>query len=126
MTTSGHILVVDDEHINRVLLSTNLQQAGHQVTLAQNGAEALNLLDTQSYDVVLLDLIMPGLDGGITFDRIREIQPTMPVILASGYGMNEQVRGILQRGCKGFIQKPFNISKLSQRIRNIIDEAHRN
>jgi DNA-binding NtrC family response regulator len=69
---------------------------------------------------------MPAMDGGTTFDRIREIQSKMPVILSSGYGMNEQVREIIKRGCNGFMQKPFDISKLSQNIRKILDEAHKN
>ena len=65
---------------------------------------------------------MPGMDGNSTFDRIREISPNVPVILSSGYSMNDQATGIMSRGCNGFIQKPFNLSKLSQKIRSVLDK----
>ena len=77
----------------------------------------------EAIDLVVLDLIMPGLDGGKTFDHIRELQPNMPVILSSGYSLSEQAADIMNRGCNGFIQKPFNLYKLSQKVRQILDEG---
>jgi DNA-binding NtrC family response regulator len=71
-------------------------------------------------DLVILDMIMPGMDGGKTFDRIREVQPGVPVLLSSGYAMNGQAFEIMQRGCNGFIQKPYNISELSSKVHNAI------
>ena len=68
-------------------------------------------------------MIMPGMDGGATFDRIREIHPGMPVLLSSGYAINGHAEKIMRRGCNGFIQKPYNISELSQKIRKVLDEA---
>lgn len=69
-----------------------------------------------------LDLIMPDIDGGRTFDQIREICPLMPVILSSGYAIDGQAAEIMARGCNGFIQKPFNLLELSQKIRSVIDK----
>lgn len=56
-----------------------------------------------------------------TFDRIRAITPYMPVILSSGYSINDLATGIMNKGCNGFIQKPFNLSELSQKIRSVLD-----
>ena len=102
-----------------------LEKLGYQVMVAESGEQAIDAIlhKGDEIDLVILDLIMPGMDGGKAFDRICEIQPTMPVILSSGYGMNEQVNGIIQRGCNGFIQKPFDISNLSQDIRKLFDEV---
>ena len=60
---------------------------------------------------------------GKTFDRIREIQPEIPVMLSSGYAVNGQAGKIMRRGCNGFIQKPFNIFEFSKQVRKILDEA---
>jgi CheY-like chemotaxis protein len=125
---SETILLVDDEAIIIGIAKAMLEKLGYQVMVAESGQQALESVRQKADEIhlVILDLIMPGMDGGTTFDRIREIQPAMPVILASGYGMNEQVREIIKRGCNGFMQKPFDISKLSQNIRKILDEAHKN
>jgi len=70
----------------------------------------------------ILDMIMPGMGGGKTFDYIREKCPQMPVVLSSGYTMNGQAEKIMNRGCDGFIQKPFSVYELSQKIRKILDK----
>ena len=74
-------------------------------------------------DMVILDMIMPGMDGGSTFDHIRQILPNVPVILSSGYAINGQADKIMRRGCNGFIQKPYNISEFSRKIRKVLDEV---
>jgi CheY-like chemotaxis protein len=71
-------------------------------------------------DLIMLDMIMPGISGGETFDLLREINPNIPVLLTSGYNINKQVRQILDRGCNGFLQKPFHPEKLSRKIREIL------
>ena len=65
---------------------------------------------------------MPDLSGGDTFDKLKEINPEIKVMLSSGYNVDGQTNEILKRGCKGFIQKPFNMKKLSQKIREILDK----
>ena len=72
-------------------------------------------------DLVILDMIMPGISGSVTFDLLREVNPGVKVLLASGYSVNGQAQEILDRGCNGFIQKPFRLKDLSQRVREMLD-----
>ncbi|MBC8457428.1 MAG: response regulator, partial [Deltaproteobacteria bacterium] len=72
-------------------------------------------------DMVLLDMVMPGVGGGETYDRMKEVNPRVKVLLSSGYSIDGQATEILERGCNGFIQKPFNMKRLSQGIREILD-----
>jgi two-component system, cell cycle sensor histidine kinase and response regulator CckA len=120
---SETILLVDDEELIIDVGKAFLEKLGYRVIVARGGAEALEMIKGQtSIDLVILDLIMPGMDGGNTFDRIRELRPDMPVILSSGYALNGQASEILRRGCNGFIQKPFTIYNFSQKIRKALDD----
>jgi two-component system cell cycle sensor histidine kinase/response regulator CckA len=118
----GHILLVDDESmildIGRALLET----LGYQVTVANGGEQAVEVIDKKrtKIDLIILDMIMPGLDGGKTYDRIRSLDKEIKVILSSGYSLDGQAQEILQRGCSGFIQKPFTISELAVTVRKIL------
>jgi CheY-like chemotaxis protein len=69
-----------------------------------------------------MDLIMPGMSGGETFDRLKKINSQVKVLLSSGYSINGQAAKILERGCDGFIQKPFNLNQLSEKIQGIISK----
>jgi CheY-like chemotaxis protein len=122
---SETILLVDDEDIIIDVGQAMLKKLGYRVVISKSGLEAIEKIKDfgNKIDLVIIDLIMPGMDGGKTFDRIREIHPQMPVLLSSGYAINSQAREILQRGCNGFIQKPFNIAELSQKIGNIVEAA---
>jgi two-component system cell cycle sensor histidine kinase/response regulator CckA len=70
---------------------------------------------------VILDMIMPDMGGGETFDKLRKINPRAKVLLSSGYSISGKASEILERGCNGFIQKPFDIKKLSVKVREILD-----
>jgi CheY-like chemotaxis protein len=70
---------------------------------------------------MILDMIMPGISGGETFDRLREISPDTKVLLSSGYSLSGEAKTIMDRGCKGFIRKPFRLENLSRKIREIFD-----
>jgi len=72
--------------------------------------------------LVILDMVMPTVSGGETYDRLKEINPGIKVILSSGYSLNGQASGILERGCNGFIQKPFNVNELSKKIREVLEK----
>lgn len=65
-------------------------------------------------------MIMPGLSGSETFDRIREMNPEARVILSSGYSLNEQARSIMEKGCRGFVHKPFTIADISRKLREVL------
>jgi two-component system cell cycle sensor histidine kinase/response regulator CckA len=71
--------------------------------------------------MVIIDLIMPDMGGGETYDQLRELNPHVKVLLSSGYSINGQASEILKRGCDGFIQKPFEARELSQMIRDILN-----
>ncbi len=121
----GHILLVDDEQMITEVGRSMLNQLGYSVSTAGSGREALALLEAQGerIDMVLLDLIMPGMDGGAVFDAIRRLHPAMPVILSSGYSLNGYATEIMARGCSGFIQKPFNLAELSRKLHEVIGDA---
>ena len=116
--------MVDDEGMIIEVGQELMERLGYRVITVKSGAEAIELVKRMGteIDLVILDMVMPGMDGGRTFDRLREIRPRLPVILCSGYAINGQAQQILHRGCNGFIQKPFNISELSQKIRRLLDD----
>ncbi len=120
---SETILIVDDEDMIIDVGQALLKRMGYQVITAKSGEEALEVVHRigPSIDLVILDMIMPGMDGGRTFDGIRETCPEIPIMLASGYAINGQAQKIMNRGCNGFIQKPFSVSELSQKVRQILD-----
>jgi len=122
---SETILIVDDEEMVIKVAQAMLEKLGYRVVVAKDGEQAVDTVKRKGDDIdlVILDLIMPGIKGDKAFDLIHEIQPAMPVILSSGYSLNDQAHDIMQRGCNGFIQKPFNISEFSQKIRKILDET---
>jgi PAS domain S-box-containing protein len=122
---SGTILLVDDEDMIIKVSQALLEKLGYRVIAAKSGKEAIEavLRKGAGIDLVILDMIMPGMDGGKTFDHIRKMHPQMPVLLSSGYAVNGKSLESLRRRCNGFIQKPFNIAMLSQKIRNILETA---
>jgi len=121
---SGTILFVDDEEMIISLGKEILEKLGYNVLLANGGGDALQVYKNNrgKIDLVILDMIMPDLSGNIVFEKMREIDPDVRVLLSSGYSINGQAAEIIKKGCCGFIQKPFNIIKLS----NIIDKIMKN
>lgn len=119
----GTILIVDDEQVILDVGSSMLKALGYRVITADGGRNAVEIVSAHESDIdlVLLDMIMPDMDGGKTFDAIRKIRSELPVVLSSGYSRTGQAEAILGRGCNGFIQKPFNISELSTIINNILE-----
>lgn len=114
----GRVLVVDDELINRTLISTDLQEAGFQVSLAENGEDALMGLRAQPFDVVLLDLNMPGLDGSEVLRRMKE-DPELrhiPVIVLAAIEEMDKVVECVKMGATDHLAKPFNAVLLHARI----------
>ena len=126
-TGTETILLVDDEDMIIDVCQAMLQKLGYKVFVARGGEEAVEWVRNRSHeiDLVILDLIMPGMDGGRAFDQIREVAPGLPVLLSSGYAVNGQATRIMEKGCDGFIQKPFNFTRLSRKIRSVLDGAGR-
>ena len=119
---TGTILLIDDEEMIIKVGKELLQELGYDVLSARSGQEAMELYgkNADKIDLVIMDMIMPGMGGGETFDRLKKINPEIKVLLSSGYSINGQASKILERGCDGFIQKPFNLIQLSDKISQII------
>ncbi|GAF75482.1 unnamed protein product, partial [marine sediment metagenome] len=102
-----------------------LTELGYKVLPARSGKEAIEIYkkNKDNIDMVILDMIMPQMGGGVTYDRLKKINPNIKVLLSSGYSIDGQATEIVDRGCDGFIQKPFNIKALSQEVRKILDEG---
>lgn len=124
VTGTETILLVDDEEAIRQVGQELLEAMGYNVLLAGNGEEAIELYrkHCDDIDLVLLDIVMPQMGGGETYERMKEINPDVKVLLLSGYSIDGEATDILQRGCNGFIQKPFTMKELSGRIREIVEK----
>jgi signal transduction histidine kinase len=122
VTGNGTILLIDDEKMIIDVGQELLQELGYDVLTASSGQDAIEIYRAKSaeIDLVIMDLIMPGMSGGETFDRLKKINSHVKVLLSSGYSINGQAAKILERGCDGFIQKPFNLNQLSEKIQGII------
>ncbi|MBW2645876.1 MAG: response regulator, partial [Deltaproteobacteria bacterium] len=120
---SGTILLVDDEDPVLDIGVMMLEKVGYTVLEAKGGREAVEIYkaNKDKIDLVILDMIMPDVGGGEAYDRMKEINPDVKVLLSSGYSIEGEATEILDRGCDGFIQKPFNIKELSGKIREFLD-----
>jgi CheY-like chemotaxis protein len=119
------ILLVDDEDITVEVGEEILVELGYKVITARNGIEALAAYkdNAATIDMVILDMIMPDMGGGKTYDELKKINPGIKVLLSSGYSISGEASEILERGCNDFIQKPFNMKQLSEKMRRILDTA---
>jgi nitrogen-specific signal transduction histidine kinase/ActR/RegA family two-component response regulator len=124
----GHetVLLVDDEEMIIDVGKRMLEKLGYKTLTAVNGAEAIDIYQEhgEKIDLVILDMVMPKISGGETFDRLKHINPDINVILCSGYSIDGQATEILNRGCRAFIQKPFNLKMLSQHIRAVLNNKN--
>jgi adenylate cyclase len=114
----GRVLVVDDDRVNRMLLTRSLEREGHRVRCAENGAEALELLHDDPCDVVLLDIVMPELDGVSVLEHVKgdPALQDVPVIMISGVDDTESVVRCIEIGADDYLPKPFDPVLLRARI----------
>ena len=117
------ILLIDDEEYVLDVSREYLEMLGYQVLAARNGREAVDIYrrEKERIDVVLLDMIMPHIGGEEVFEMLKSCNPDVRVILSSGYSLSEQAAGIMKKGCRSFIQKPFAMESLSAKIREVLD-----
>lgn len=116
------ILIVDDEEVVLDVNREILESQGYAVLAARSGKEALEIYRQRRGEIalVLLDMVMPGINGEETFGLLKRIDPGVKVILASGYSTNDQIRNMMRNGCCGFLQKPFGNVELAMKIREAI------
>jgi DNA-binding response OmpR family regulator len=120
MKISGHILVIDDEPVLRKTLARVLQQAGFEVTTAENGEQGLAFLQGSSFDLTYMDLRMPGLSGLDVLNLIHANYPNMPVILFTAQpDLNSAVEA-LRRGATDYLLKPLKPEAIIERTKNIL------
>jgi CheY-like chemotaxis protein len=117
-TGPGTLLVVEDSELNRDVLTRRLERQGHAVTAVANGREALEVLQVKRFDLVLLDIILPEMDGYEVLGRLKADGATrdLPVIVISGLEEIESVARCIEMGAEDFLPKPFNPTLLSARV----------
>ncbi|MFW5329805.1 response regulator transcription factor [Hydrogenophaga sp. ZJX-1] len=119
----AHLLIVEDDELLRDALGAQLAQAGHRITTAADGAEALELLALQGFDGVVLDLGLPLVDGLTVLRRLRQRLPALPVlILTARDGVEDRVEG-LNAGADDYLTKPFNRDELLARLQALLRRA---
>lgn len=118
-----NILVVDDEEGVRDAFSLLLEQWGHEVHVADGGASALRLLERESFDLVITDLVMPGIDGLEVLRKVRADHPDVPVILLSGRGSINQAVEAIREGAYDFIEKPCEPARLKVTLDRAREQA---
>jgi len=114
----GTLLVVDDNEMNRDMLSRRLAKRGHQVMVAEDGFRALEMIDEHDFDVILLDIMMPGLDGYEVLEKIREQHGPgeLPVIMATAKDESQDIVRALELGANDFVTKPFDFPVVRARV----------
>jgi len=119
------ILLIDDEKIVMEVNKELLESMGYKLYVASSGQEGLDIYmeKKDKIDLIILDMIMPGMSGSDTFDRLREINPNAKVLLSSGYSLTDKALAIMDRGCNGFLQKPFRLEELSGKVREMLGEG---
>jgi CheY-like chemotaxis protein len=118
----GTILLVEDEELIADVSQEILEELGYKVFVAHSGNEAIATYSEKGneIDLLILDMIMPGIGVEETFDTLKTMNPGVRVILSSGYSINNRVRDLIERGCNGFIQKPYNIGALSKKVSEVL------
>ncbi|MCX7965770.1 MAG: response regulator, partial [Syntrophorhabdaceae bacterium] len=118
------ILLVDDEKVILEVGKELLEVLGYKVLTAENSFDAVKIYMERmdEIDLVILDMIMPVKDGEETFEELKKINKNVKVLLASGYSVDKATERIMEKGCSGFLQKPFNLNELSVKIKEILGE----
>ena len=115
------ILIVDDDNRLRRSFEKLLTQEGHEVKTASSGEEALPLVRYDEFDLIVMDVRLPGMDGLMTFKAIREIEPLLPVIIMTAFGTTETAINATKMGAFDYILKPFNIPEMLELIEKAVE-----
>jgi len=120
--SAGRILVVDDEEMVRRLAETMLKRLGYEVVTAADGAQAIETFRNaaEPFDLVLLDMIMPGMDGRECFLALKSIYPGVRAVISSGFSQEGAAQQIIDEGVRGFVQKPYRLSELSEVVQSAL------
>lgn len=119
----SHILIVDDSSIMHRTLGLVIRKMGHQILGAENGMQALALLEMQPVDLAIIDMNMPGMDGLTLVEKIREGNGRFPIIFLTGSGRESDQQSALQLGVDGFLNKPVSSHQLRETINQLIPSS---
>ncbi|MFH0880545.1 MAG: SpoIIE family protein phosphatase [Lentisphaerota bacterium] len=125
-TLRGHLLVVDDNEMNRDMLARRLERQGHTVETARDGLEAMEIVRTKAFDLLLLDIMMPGLDGYSVLQRLKADPEKrhLPVIMISALDKLESVVRCIEAGAEDYLSKPFESALLRARISASLEKKY--
>ena len=116
------ILVVDDESYVRDLLKRVLTRRGHDVYVADDGEAALELMGEHRYDLVLTDVVMPGIDGFDLLRRVKATYPAVTVIVLTGYARKQSISDFLLYGADEYLSKPFQVQALLDSVDRVVND----
>lgn len=122
----GKILIVDDFDDTRLLLRTWLQKKGYEIVEAENGNQAVSMAETESPDLIIMDVEMPGLDGLAATRKIRSSEQggRVPIVAVSAYGAELFRDDALAAGCDEYVSTPFEPGELERLIRTLIETTN--
>lgn len=115
-----HILICDDEELLCVTVADILRHEGYHVSVVHDGEDVFPVLEKEKVDLILLDLMMPRMNGMEALERIRRQNPETKVIMVSAYGSKESIRQAEKSGADGFVGKPFGAKTLAQHIKQVL------
>ena len=118
-----NILLVDDDTGVRTVFSSILRKEGYRVTAVKNGYEAIKVIDEESFDLALVDLRMPGLDGIQVLEKIRSRRPQTRVIIYSAYGLVEDAVEAMRKGATDYLNKPFSPNELELNVKKALEKS---
>ncbi len=125
MAQNKNILIVDDNEDVRQLFCDIVEMVGFASRAVASGVAALQQLKANNFDLVILDMHMPDLNGLDTFKAIRQFDAAVPVILTTGFGMDKNVKEALSMGALLCLEKPFNVSRAIKTIRDVVEKESR-
>ncbi len=112
MPKTYKVFVIDDELVIRNLFARVLTVKGHEVISVDNGKDALQKVMEQSFDIVFTDIIMPGTDGIVTFKALRKLKPDLPIVIMTGYAVEDKIEEAMSLGAMDYLYKPFDICEI--------------
>jgi len=114
------ILVVDDEESVRIILKEMLAKGDYNVEVASDGEEALKILKTGPFDMLITDINMPNMDGVALLQKSKELFPSMPVIFITAFGKDKIIINAMKIGLANFIEKPFRMDEVLKTVKDYI------
>lgn len=119
---TGTVLIIEDEEMVMDVSRKMLERLDYNVLQAKNGVEAGNIAKTYNgdIDIAIMDVCLPDMMGGMLYPVIKKVRPNMKVIVSSGYNLEGSAREILDAGAQGFIQKPYSINALSEKLNEVL------